>query len=167
MTVRKKKNRSAPVRIAPIILVAANSMASRTMESNTVPRIPASSALTILHKLSQHPRRKRAAETRIMARYTTAIPRSTHKNAVVRVIAAVILRKAAIIPIIRLVTTAITVQPGLQLLHDVDKKITSHIILCEMTSEVKSAKVRLINASVRVLKTGQSILHSDLFASVI
>ena len=43
---------------------------------------------------------------------------------------AVILRKAVIIPIIRLATTAITVQPGLQPLHDVD--ITNHLPLHSM-----------------------------------
>ncbi len=102
------------------MLVATNSMARRTTESNIVPRTPASNAVIILHKFSQHPLRKTADETRVIARYTTAIPKSTHKNAGTSVITAVILRKAVIIPIIRLATTAITVQLVLQLLHVVD-----------------------------------------------
>ena len=122
VTVRKKKNSKAPASIAPIMLVATNSMARSTIERSIVPSIPASSAVTMVHRSLQHPLRKRAAAIRVTARYTTAIPRSTHKNAGVKVIAAVILRKAVIIPRIRLATTAITVQPGLQLLHDVDIK---------------------------------------------
>lgn len=57
VTIREKKNKSPPVATAPIMLVAANSMASRTTESNTVPRTPAISVVTILHKLPQHPLR--------------------------------------------------------------------------------------------------------------
>ena len=102
------------------MLVATNSIARRTTESNIVPRIPASNAVTILHRFSQHPLRKSADETRVTARYATATPKTTHKNAGVRVITAVILKNAVIIPIIRLATIAITVQLVLQLLHVVD-----------------------------------------------
>ena len=130
VTVRKKKNKSAPARTAPITLVAANSTASRTIDNKTVPRIPTSSAVIIVHKLPQQTLRKSAALMSVTARYTTATPRITHKNAGVRVIVAVILRNAVIMPIIRLATIAITVQPGLQLLHDVDIKI--HLPLYSM-----------------------------------
>ncbi len=132
--IRKKKNKSPPVRIAPITLVATNSTASKTIERSTVPRMPASNAVTMLHKPSQHLLRKEPPETRATARYTTAIPRVTHKNAGVRVIAAVILRNAVIIPIIRLATTAKPTQPKPQLLQDVDILFTSTIILCEKYS---------------------------------
>ena len=120
---RKKKNKSAPARMAPVTLVAANSMARRMIDKSTVPIIPTSTAETIVHKSSQHSLRKIAPETRVTARYTTAMPSSTHKKAGVRVIAAVILKKAVIMPIIRLATTAIMVQPNEQLLHDVNINI--------------------------------------------
>ena len=68
VTVRKKKNKRAPVKIAPIILVATNSMARSITESNTVPRIPVSSAVIILHKLSQHPLRNSVDEASVIAR---------------------------------------------------------------------------------------------------
>jgi hypothetical protein len=123
VTTRKKKNKSAPVRIAPITLVATNSIARRTIESNTVPSTPERSAVIIGHNPSQHSLREIADAIRVTPRYTTAIPRSTHKKVGVRVIAPVILRKAVIIPTIRLTTIAIKTQPGLQLLQDVDIKI--------------------------------------------
>ena len=119
VSVRKKKNKRPPVRIAPIMLVATNSIASKIIESNIVPKMPTIKVVTIVHKSLQHSLRKIALETRAIARYPTAIPRSTHKKAGVRVIVAVILRKDVIIPMIRLITTAITVQPVLQFLHDV------------------------------------------------
>ena len=118
--IRKKKNKSPPARIAPITLVAANSMASKTIERSTVPRIPASSAETMSHKSQHLSLREIALVTSVTARYTTAMPSNTHKKAGVRVMAAVILRNAVIIPRIRLATTAITVQPILQPLHDGD-----------------------------------------------
>lgn len=121
VSTRKKKNNRPPARMAPIILVATNSIASKTIESNVVPKTPTSKVFIIAHKSLQHSLslRKIAPEIRTIARYPTAIPRSTHKKAGVRVIVAVILRKDVIIPIIRLVTIVITVQLVLQHLHDV------------------------------------------------
>ena len=136
VTIRKKKNKSAPVRIAPITLVAANSIARNTMERSIVPIIPAIRAVTVQHKSLQLSLTERAETAKATARYTTAMPRSTHKNAGVREIAPVILRKDATIPAIRLVTTAITTQPGLQLLHDVDINFTSQTILCMTGQQV-------------------------------
>ena len=68
VTIRKKKNSSPPVRTAPITLVAANSIARRTMERSIVPRIPVSRTETILHKSLQHWLWKIVAETRTTAR---------------------------------------------------------------------------------------------------
>ena len=102
------------------MLAAENSIASRRIDSNTVPRIPASNTETILHRFTQQPLRKTAATAKVTARYTTAIPRSAHKNAGVTIIEPVILKNAAITPMIRLAAKAITVQSGLPLLHDVD-----------------------------------------------
>ena len=129
--VRNKENNSAPVRIAPIILVATNSIASKITERSTVVRMAASNTVTILHKSLQPSLRHKLLERRDTARYTTAIPRVVHKNAGVRVIAAVILRNAVTIPIMRLATTANTTQPGSQFLQDVDIIFTSNIIICE------------------------------------
>ena len=114
VTVREKKNKSAPARTAPITLVAVNSIASRTIDNKIVPRIPASRVVIIVHKLPQHTLRKSAALMSVTARYTTATPRSTHKNAGVTVIAAVMFKRAATMPIITLTITAKRVQLNLQ-----------------------------------------------------
>ena len=68
VTVRKKKKRSTPVRIAPIMLVATNSIARNTIESKIVPRIPASRVVIVLHRLSQHSLRNLVAAITITAR---------------------------------------------------------------------------------------------------
>jgi hypothetical protein len=56
----------------------------------------------------------------ITPRYTTAMPKTVHKNAGVRVIAAVILRKAAMIPTAMLIIRAAVVQVLLHEQSDVD-----------------------------------------------
>lgn len=120
-----KKNKSNPVIIAPIILVATNSIANRIIENKIVPRTPT----RLKERLEQtQPTSalspKEEAVTRVTARYTTAMPKTTHKNAGVTVITAVILRKAVIIPIIKLETRAIPaqllLQPQLQFIIDIN-----------------------------------------------
>ena len=122
VTARKKKNKRAPARIAPITLVATNWIASKTMERSTVPKIPVSSAVIMEHNPSQHSFPKIAPAKRITARYTTAIPSNTHKKAGVRVMVAVILKNAVIMPMTRLANTAKTVRLVLQHPQDVDIK---------------------------------------------
>ena len=56
----------------------------------------------------------------ITLRYTTAMPKTVHKNAGVTVIAAVILRKAAMIPTAMLIMRAAVVQVLLHEQSDVD-----------------------------------------------
>ena len=46
---REKKRRSTPVIIAPITLVAAKGIASKTTDKRTVPRIPARRTGKLLH----------------------------------------------------------------------------------------------------------------------
>jgi hypothetical protein len=122
VTARKKKNKSAPVRIAPITLAIANSRFKKTMVSKIVPTTPKSSAVIILHKPWQQPSRESAPEIRVTASNTTETPKSAHKKTGAKVMVPVILRNAVIIPMIRLTTTATNVQPGLKHLHDVDIK---------------------------------------------
>ena len=133
VTIRKKKNKRVPVRTAPSMLVATNSIARSTIERIIVPIIPERIVVIILQRFSQHSLRERAPATRITARYTTAVPRSTHKNAGVRVIAAVILKNAVMTPRTRLTAIAITVQSPLQGLHDVD--IIFHLPCYSMRKE--------------------------------
>ena len=109
VTVNEKNRRSAPVMIAPITLVAANSIPKRTVENRTVPRIPLKRDV---NTCPEHPLILWVsdAEIRIVARYATAMPKTTHKNAGVTVMTAVILRKAVIMPIIMLETIAVAIQ---------------------------------------------------------
>ena len=104
---KEKKNKSAPVIIAPITLVAANVTARRTTDNKIAPKIPArineSGALMQLLLPQQF---WLAATARFTARYTTAIPKTTHKNAGVTVITAVILKSVVTIPIIILAAMA-------------------------------------------------------------
>lgn len=130
--VREKNNKSNPVITAPIILVATNSIAKSIIENNTVARIDISSTVRIdfiQHgKLLQHMIDTEAISN--SPRYTTAIPKSTHKNAGVTVMAAVIRRKAAIIPTVMLAMRATVVHEPLQLQSDVDIFITSLFSIC-------------------------------------
>lgn len=109
---RDKKARSRPVIIAPIMLVAAKVIPKSIIAISMAPSIPASKTGNIEHAQLRVPlpRVKRS-----IARYTTATPKTTHKNAGVTVIAAVMVRNAVMIPIIRLATIEITVQLLLQL----------------------------------------------------
>lgn len=97
--------------IAPITLVAANDIDNNISEVRIVPRIPIINA-----ENAGHLQRVSSdlslffVPTKASARYTTAIPNTTHKNAGVTVITAEKVRNAVIIPMIMLATTAIPVQ---------------------------------------------------------
>lgn len=102
-----KKPSNAPVIIAPIMLVATNSIARSITDNKIVPNIPVRSIVRSGHihgaLVSEH--LIKDVETRITARYTTAIPNATHKNAGVTVITAVMRRKAVTTPIITAAAT--------------------------------------------------------------
>ena len=113
VSVRKNDSKRSPVITAPIMLVAANSIASNT----TAKRIVASTALSRTESVVLTQQGKQLLQqlidtvvSSIIARYTTAMPKTTHKNAGVTVIAAVILRKAVIMPIAMLTIRATVVQ---------------------------------------------------------
>ena len=95
--------------MAPMILVAANSIAKRMTANKIVPKIPINTAFRVEQRQEVVLCVKLAAIS-VTARYTTAIPKTTHKKGVVTVIAAVICRKAEMIPRIKLATIAIPVQ---------------------------------------------------------
>ncbi len=117
MSIKDKNAKSPPVIIAPIILVATNSIANSTTDSKIAPKMPVRSADKTEHiqlfLISGH--RAIDIEIRIIARYTTAMPSATHKKALPTVITAVIRKKAVIIPIIILTTIAKNGQVILQL----------------------------------------------------
>lgn len=103
--------RSAAVIIVPIMLVAAKVIPKRTTDARIVPRIPVSRTGTVRHMQHRMPvTRKMVDAISSTARYTTAIPKRTHRKAGVTVITAVIARKPVITPIIRLAITARPVQ---------------------------------------------------------
>ena len=96
-----KKASNIPLKIAPNTLVAANVMAKRITESNMVPKTP---TIKVLNAEQRQLRvcaiRRYGAKTKANARYTTAIPKVTHKNTGVTVIIAVKRRIAVVIPMI-------------------------------------------------------------------
>ena len=133
VSVRKKENRSKPVITAPKMLVAANSTASKITASSIVAIIaPRSTDIVVLKQQSILPAQhlKDVAARSITSRYTTAIPKTVHRNAGVTVIAAVILRKAVMIPITILIISAADVQVFLHEQSDVDILFTSVFIIC-------------------------------------
>lgn len=152
VSVRKKENRSKPVITAPKMLVAANSTASKITASSIVAIIaPRSTDIVVLKQQSILPAQhlKDVAARSITSRYTTAIPKTVHRNAGVTVIAAVILRKAVMIPITILIISAADVQVFLHEQSDVDILFTSVFIICILSREVKageggSGKIRRI-----------------------
>jgi len=113
----KVKNPSnAPAKIAPITLVAANSIAKRINDRRMVPQIPIISVVNAVHTHLLVPLLLNSVPAiAVIPRYTTAMPKTTHKNAGVSVIIVLKLRNAVIMPMIILATTANTVQLGLQL----------------------------------------------------
>ena len=100
VTVREKNIRRAPVIIAPNRLVAAKGIARSITDTKIVPRMPATSGVIAGHtQVRLLLFRIIAAVMGRIARYTTAMPKSTHKNAGVTVITAIKRSIAVIIPI--------------------------------------------------------------------
>ena len=104
--IRVKKRRSRPVIIAPIILVAAKVIASKITAVKIVPKIPVKKIgrTEQIHSLVEE-ERESAAEIRATPKYKTAIPNSTHKNAGVTVMVAVIAKTVVTTPITTLAKT--------------------------------------------------------------
>ena len=131
----EKNSSSAPAIIAPSTLVAAKLTARSIIDVKIVPNIPTStkdSGVSIHLHVPQH---LTLAETkRFTAKYTTAIPRTTHKNTGVIVMTAVIVSNVVIIPIITLAAMASNehcaprLQEQLQLSFDI--VFTSNYIIC-------------------------------------
>lgn len=127
MMISEKKNKSVPVKIAPTILVATNGIANSTIENSAVPTMPLSSAFIVLAVQDAVLAPANKAFASKIAKYTTATPKVTHKNAGVTVITAMMRKKAATTPIIRLATTAMLVHAFLQPQpKGAISKITSH-----------------------------------------
>jgi hypothetical protein len=128
--VRKNDRSRSPVITAPIMLVAANSIASSIIAKKIVAIMAPRSTESVV--LIQQGRQllQQLIDTvvsSIMARYTTAMPKTTHKNAGVTVMAAVILRNAAIIPTAMLIIRATVVQVFLHEQSLFDIYITSRL----------------------------------------
>lgn len=141
MIVRKNENRSNPVITAPGILVAANSTAKSTTESSTVPIIALRSTdrIVLIQQGAFPLQHLSDVDVRsTTARYTTAMPKTTHKKAGVTVIAAVILRNAVMIPTAMLIMSAAVVQVFLHEQSDIDILFTSAFIICVFSCEVLS-----------------------------
>ncbi len=98
-TSRKKKNTKMPVKIAPVRLVAAKVTPKSTRENKIVPKAPMRFADKGEQTQGFSPIAPANAEdSRLTARYTTAMPKSTHKKTGVTVMAAVKRRKVAMTP---------------------------------------------------------------------
>ena len=118
--IKEKNAISAPVIIAPITLVATKVIAKSITDVKIAPKIPVKRTDRIgqTHPLMFVPD-KFAETAKTTARYTTATPKTTHKNAGVTVITAVVLKIAAIIPTIMLPTIANIEQFVLQVQIDI------------------------------------------------
>lgn len=106
--IRAKKRTDAPEIIASITLEAAKSTARRIIDVRIVPKMPVSISGKFAHPQSEAP--EKGDFMRAMAKYTTAMPKITHKKAEVNSIAAEYFKNAAIIPIITLDTAAMPLQ---------------------------------------------------------
>lgn len=111
------KNASrTPVITAPATLVAANSTPKRIREVKIVPKTPTvNSGLLIQRHLEPPTERLKIDVPKVIARYTTAMPKVTQKNAGATVITAAKRRIAVKVPIIKAATTATAEQSNLQL----------------------------------------------------
>lgn len=115
-TISKVKNaRSNPAKIAPRMLVAAKVIPRRMIDIRIVPKIPKSNVFTEEQKHPSPLEEYVPPEVAMsIARYTTAIPRSTHKNAGVMVIVAIKVSIPAITPMMIAATIAMLVHCALQ-----------------------------------------------------
>lgn len=111
-TVSVKNPSSAPDKIAPSKLVAAKVIPRSTSERKIVPSIPTKRVVRTEHiqDLSSYPSEIDVIR-RLTPRYTTPIPKITHKKAGVRVIVALNVKNAVIIATIILATTPIPTHP--------------------------------------------------------
>lgn len=117
--------------MALITLVATMPTARRTMENKIEPRIPISRAPSVAHLQSQGSALlAMAAAKSSKARYTTAIPRTTHRKAGVTVMTAVICKNAATTPMMTLARIAAIAQLHLKLQLHKDMWFTSHHNIC-------------------------------------
>jgi len=107
---REKKNSSAPVIIAPIMLVAAKVMARSITEVKIVPKIPIKRAVMLLQIQQLRLALPRTNTKKERANAPTAIPNTTHKNTGGTVMVAVMVKNAVTIPIKTLAITARQVQ---------------------------------------------------------
>lgn len=142
--VNEKKVKSAPVIIAPIMLVATNSIAKRITASKIVPSMPVRITDKIGHMQLRLPLFLTVTAIRITARYTTAIPKTTHKNGAVTVITALKRRNAVIIPIIILAIIANPAQFVLQSQLILNIFITPTNNICLIISEGENKSCILI-----------------------
>lgn len=120
----EKNSNNPPVKIAPMTLVAANSIANKTTDNKMVPKMPANKTGNTPHRQTgARSRCTNALANNATARYTTAIPNTTHKNAGVTVITAVKRRKATTIPMMMLEITdrptqlLLQSQPNIAIIH--------------------------------------------------
>ena len=118
--IKEANANKAPVIIAPIMLVATKVIPKSITDVTIAPKIAVNKTVkTGQIQLFCAMPEKLADFTKIIARYKTAIPKTTHKNAGVKVITAVVRKTAAIIPIITLAITATTEQFDLQKQTDI------------------------------------------------
>jgi hypothetical protein len=115
VNIKEKNPINAPEIIVPIILVVAKVIPKRIKDVNTAPKIAVNKTeRTGQRQLFTAMLENLADVNKIIARYTVATPKTTHKNAGVKVITAVVRRTAPIAPKIILTITATTEQLDLQ-----------------------------------------------------
>ncbi len=95
--IRDKKRRSAPVMIAPIMLVASKAMPKRITAVKAVPKMPVVMRDKLMQTQSEEFLNPGDVNSKT-ARYTIAIPRATQRKAGVKVITPVILSRAVMKP---------------------------------------------------------------------
>lgn len=118
--IKEKNPIKAPEIIVPIILVVAKVIPKRIKDVNTAPKIAVNKTeSTGQIQLFMGRLEILADDNKIIARYTVATPKTTHKNAGVRVITAVVERTAPIAPKMILAITATTEQLDLQEQKDI------------------------------------------------
>ncbi len=130
---RAKKKIKAPTKMAPKMLAAGNVMAKSTTASKIVPSAPVKSAGSTMqrHALSLEPPTAPVKST--TGRYTTAMPKSTHKKAGVTATTAVKVKNAATMPKMILATAENAIQFSLQLQPKNVIKFTSRANICKRT----------------------------------
>jgi hypothetical protein len=129
------------------MLVATNSMPSSTTAKRIVAIIAPSKTVKVVSRqqgVSLLQQFIDAEVARATPRYTTPIPKTVQRKAGVIVIAAVILKKAAIIPTAMLMITAMVVQVFLQEQSQFDIYITSLVSIClylELGAKAKDCNI--------------------------